>query len=828
MKKNNIKKTYLIALFSPVVILLLSFAINKIYPFGEKVILMMDGCGQYPGFLSHFINIIKGNSSLFYSLKGFIGFNIFANAGYYSLNITNFLYFFFKNNIINFYTFIVVFKMGLASLTMTIYLNYIKKNKYNFIFGICYGLSIYNILYYFNYMWFDSIIILPLVILGIEKIFKENKYLLYATTLILSIICNFYIGYMICIFCLLYFIYKSIIKGFKLKRTLYFIIVSLLAGLTCAAILIPTIIELLGGKGDYFNIYKKIFFKFDFDFISTFYKLTFASYSNNDLRYGTPNIYVSLLAYLNFILFFFNKKINTKEKIASAIIIAFFLLSMSFNLLDFFWQMFQRPIYYPVRYGFTFSLFVLLIAFKNFITSETFTRKRLLIAFLIIFILSIIGFFTSGNLLEKENITAKIIYLGISYLILFYYILINNNKNKTIMIIFFLIEISLSTIITFKNNGNEVYQKELEQNQTANLNALQKIKDNDIYRITMDKKSIKNNGLLHSYNDVNFFTSVSNKKTINVLKNIFDINIQDDCNANYYFQNPITNALLNIKYYVSNNKVDYYDVHDKTSSDLIYINNDAPSLGFITSKNLLNIKITDNYVNNINNIIKVINNDEQNIIKEITPSEKSINCYSDSFCILNQNIPSIKYEYKANKDEFIIIKNDYNSTNNDKTNYAVEINNKPVIGSTHSSYKIKKNDIIKVNITIAKDSKDYYYHLYSIDYNIYQKFIKNIKGEKMILENYQSDHHFTYKVTSKNDSLLFTSIANDPGWKIKIDNKVTNIENLFDGMIGINIPSGTHTIEFTYFPPGLKIGLIISISSLLGLTIFLVNKRWHT
>jgi hypothetical protein len=85
-----------------------------------------------------------------------------------------------------------------------------------------------------------------------------------------------------------------------------------------------------------------------------------------DIKFGTVNIYCSLLVTIMVIKYFFNKMISKKEKIVTAIFIAFFLLSISFNLIDYFWHLMQRPIWYPNRYIFTFSFFLIVIAYKSF------------------------------------------------------------------------------------------------------------------------------------------------------------------------------------------------------------------------------------------------------------------------------------------------------------------------------------------------------------------------------------------------------------------------------------------------------------------------------
>ena len=64
----------------------------------------------------------------------------------------------------------------------------------------------------YHLMWLDAIILFPLIILGIDYIFEDKKPTLYIFTLALSIIFNYYIGVIVCLGSLIYFIYKLILE----------------------------------------------------------------------------------------------------------------------------------------------------------------------------------------------------------------------------------------------------------------------------------------------------------------------------------------------------------------------------------------------------------------------------------------------------------------------------------------------------------------------------------------------------------------------------------------------------------------------------------------
>lgn len=69
-----------------------------------------------------------------------------------------------------------------------------------------YALSAYSAAYSWNIMWLDCIVLIPLIMLGLEKLVDENKCYLYCISLGLCIFTNYYISIMVCISVCLYFI----------------------------------------------------------------------------------------------------------------------------------------------------------------------------------------------------------------------------------------------------------------------------------------------------------------------------------------------------------------------------------------------------------------------------------------------------------------------------------------------------------------------------------------------------------------------------------------------------------------------------------------------
>ena len=186
MRKNILH--YLVAFILPILIFGFAMFSLNIYPFGDISIRFSDALTQYPAF--------------FEGLKNFkiFTFNIGLGENFYPIfttylnNPLNLLYFFFKKeNFDLFYIILILIKFGLMGLTMNIMLNYKKKISGNsLIFSTIYALSGFTTFYYWNYQFLDAMYILPLIMIGIDKIVNDDKNLMYYIFLTYMIIIHYY------------------------------------------------------------------------------------------------------------------------------------------------------------------------------------------------------------------------------------------------------------------------------------------------------------------------------------------------------------------------------------------------------------------------------------------------------------------------------------------------------------------------------------------------------------------------------------------------------------------------------------------------------------
>lgn len=828
MGKKKTLLMYILGGIIPVFILIILSIFNNVFPLGEQTLNVYDGSMQHPGFLSYFKEVLLGNNSLFYSFKGALGYNFFTTFIYYLASPLNLFVVFFKTEYLSiFYSILIYVKIGLSAVTFLILLNYFKKKKSNIIFSSIYALMGYNLVYFSNYMWIDSVIMLPLVILGIEKLINENKKIFYVVSLTLSILFNFYIGFMIVLFNIIYFIYKIISSNIKKETIKSFIILTLLSGLICSIFIIPVFFELLNGKAQlYSNNMQTNYFEGSLDFIYAFYKTTVGSFATRDISYGTPNIYCSLFVISLVFLFFFNKNFSKKEKIIVLSIIIFYLLSFSFNLIDYAWHFMQRPIWFPNRYSFTLSFFLILIAFKSFNKiNDIKLSKKMIICFIILLIIYIVSFILKEVYTDKVLIFFAIFSIMLLLLYFITFTLKINKKLIYITFIFVFIELLINCFYTFKNIDfiNSIEYKVIESKSfLKDLNLIKNKEKSNFYKIEFNDTIIHNSGALYNYNGINYFNSLRNGKVMYFLENIIGTKVIDDCRITYDSFNPLINTLLGIKYF-EGNKNEYYYTVVSDNNRIIYENDLVLPFMFLNDNNeKYNFKKGD-YINNLE---KIFNSYSTNInfIEKLNTKVKNVKI-KNNYYYKTKNNASVIYTKKLNSNGWIIFSTLDNFKEYLPTIYKngekleIDYNNK-------TTFYFNKGDNIKIVYDLNKEKvKKNEIDIYFLDYNKFKNIIKEINKNKVEILEYKKDNKLKVNVKTEDKQNLETFIPYDKGWKIYVDGKKAEVKKKFDTFISIPLDKGSHIVEFKFIPRGLILGSIISCLSIITLIIYLKKSK---
>lgn len=819
------KKHYILSFLTPCILMILLYMTVGVIG-GDKNILTVDLANQYVEFFSALKNILSGVISPYYSFSKTLGGNLYGLITYYLISPLNLLIVLFdKTDIPLFILIINILKVSLSGLTSYIYFDKLYKDgKLNLMFSIIYSLMAYNIVYSQNIMWLDGVVLLPLIFLGVHKLL-DRKPVLFYLSLTLSIICNYYIGYMLCIASLIYYIYQSYLKNKKIdiKNIIFCIKYILICVLTSGIVLLPSVYSLLQGKangllGDFVPNQRFAIL----DLITRFYIGTF---KNSDLLGTLPNVYISVMWVFLVIYYFYNKKVDKNDKKATLILLIIFLISFVFSPINTLWHTLKNPVGFPFRYSFIFDFILLIISYESILKikdiDKNFIKKFLLYGLLTTLLID--------KFLYNSNTYYKII--GTFVLITIYIYYFYKRKSNSISKLIILLVISEMFLNSYMIVYNIKYQNKDKYTKfvTETGSIIDDIKkDKEFYRIEKDYFYSSNDELLLNYSGISHFSSVYESKTNELLKNLGIFN--RFYITNYNGSTPVTNSLFNIKYILSHNDIPYYEKINSKYGINTYLNKYNLPLGFMVSDKILDLKIKENdpFIN------------QNNILKSMDPNIKDV----FSKCDYEIELNNVKIDEDSKKLTYKKINENYKASIKIKVN-----NNKDILYGYIYSDKFKKIDILvdEKSIIDINDENNYRYNVielgnsneleivllenefkpeiiefYDLDLEKFEEATNILNKNELKIIDYNSNYIKGSIDVLENDKVLYTSIPFDKGFNIYVDGEKYNIEKSLDTLIALKLSKGNHIIEFTYVPSGLKSGVVMSF---IGLGIFILVRK---
>ena len=343
----------------------LGYIFLGVYPIGNKSILMVDLHHQYAPLLSELRHMLLEGGDVSYNFHIGMG-SAFAPAfAYYLASPLNLLLVLFPEaHLTEAILVITLIKFTLTAAFFTAMTQYLTRNRgaASVTVGILYALSGYMLAYSWNIMWLDVVALFPLVVMALEHALRTGKITGYALLLGLSLFVNYYIGFMVCVFLVFYWL----VWVFRKKRTLKEIFFgglrfgagSLWGAGMAACLLIPVALALgrtsaAGGElGD---------FRTNFQIFDLFGRLFYGA--TPTIRSGNlPNLYCGVAAVLLLPIYFGQKQISVRRRICYGGLLALMLLSCTVTRWDLVWHGLHAPNDLPYRFSFLAIFVVLLLA----------------------------------------------------------------------------------------------------------------------------------------------------------------------------------------------------------------------------------------------------------------------------------------------------------------------------------------------------------------------------------------------------------------------------------------------------------------------------------
>ena len=857
-KQNGVSKKviYFAAFFIPVLMLGIVYVLHGIYPFGDSTVMTGDARFQFVDYLSYLKSIVFGDNDFSYSFSKNLGGNMKGFSAYYYMSVLNFITLFFPSDLIPAAQGLVLaMTVGLCSLSFCIMLGCLHGvSRANLIFSIAYAFMGFIAVYFQLSMYFTNLVVFPLIILGLSRLISDNRhFVLYAVTLFIAVLSNYYSGFMICIFCLLIFIYKILLEleTFKdikkyAKTFIVFACSSILSVGMSAFNLLPALLSLEGEK----NIISLGIYR-NFSLCRLFSKLYIASFKGN-MSTGMPNIYCGILIIFLVYMYFLNSRITRKERLLSALFIIFLVINLYFNPLNVIWHGLNQPIGFPYRYSYMLSFLFIYFAFRGFTERDDSKTVFKISGIIIIFILYSIFLLVAGN----ETVGKREILLTAAFLAV--YIAVSELKvlqeRAHAAVVFVLLAVSAAELsYNMYDSMNQVELASLSEyreyvdDMGATIGEIKR-GDGSFYRMEKDVRRTHNDAMQFDYAGLSHFSSSEKKDKMVFLGKL---GLRNNGNWAFYGEpsTMLLDCMLGVRHFVSQFHTTPNN-YTKIIQDMKYkgyINESALPIMFAGNRAIEKLDYRD------------FGNDpfefQQSMADALAGKDTAVfrkaEIISTKAVNLNESDEGHYRHYEKEnprEDGYILysikaedIMNDPGHPANlyayfdapdlqDVTLYRYDTDMGPYFGvyrwNIVNMEAHTEGETYEISLHPNREGMDltdaYFYYE---DRNAVKEFAGEITENPARLEKITSSHLRGNIHIADEEQCAVLSIPYDKAWEVRVDGIPAETRPAAGMLLSFEAKAGDHDIEMRYIPRGMYAGTAISVAAFLLFGIGIVITR---
>ena len=525
MKKitSKTKKADFYLIYTLTFLVLSLFLFMQFYLNGKSLVWKHDGVPQHLNSLSYYGEYLRGILySLFVEHKWKIpmwdmhigyGSDILTTLHYYVIGdpLTLLSVLVKPEHTEKLYEFLIFLRIYLAGITFSRYAFYHKNSKQAVFMGtMIYIFAGWTIYASMKHPYFSNpMIYLPLILMGIDKIYRKEKPYIFIWSVALAGLSNFYFFYMLGIFMVLYAVFRYFeqFQDRSLKNISkwlgIFAVYSVIAVLIAAVVLLPVILPVFGTDRFKAENYVPLFYDRIY-----YEKYLGCLIGENMIQWGVAGYSAVSLAGV-FVLFSRRKKYRTLK--------AGFVMLNLFLLLPFAGHVLNGFSYVSNRWIWAYGMLIAYIFVKIYPDLFTLTLKEKRRMFVISLVYCGLALFWNASRTQRNLMAVLILSLSV-FVILTYGTVFVKKKNLTIM---------LSGLLIAGIGFNIYYQYSLEKDYLSEFaeqgEAMSKLEagtdlavldagDNSLYRYDqMDALSCENSSMHMGTNGTAYYFSVASE-----------------------------------------------------------------------------------------------------------------------------------------------------------------------------------------------------------------------------------------------------------------------------------------------------------------------------
>ena len=866
---------YLGAFLIPLVIMCVVFWQLKVTPFGKHSLLFSDTGAQYIPILEYLRSTVTHGQFHLFSFALGTGSSMVPLLTYYVISPFNLLIFLFPAaQLPTAVAWIMILKISTIGLTMAIFLRhaFLRSGWSLLLFSTAFSLCGFVAMYFYDIMWLDALIWLPLVALGLHRIVSTHHFGLYTVSLTITIFSNYYLGYMTCLFSVMYFIYlivehQPVPTPFRETWRMHwpairqFFIGSLLAGLMSMIVLIPTALGmLLTGKSNFFIENYLPTPLFGPEVLAQFGVGTGDFHSH---LYHAPSLFMGTLMFLLLIVYFVSPKIKAVEKTRTMWLLIAMGLSLFVTLFNTIWHMFQQPAGFPFRNVYFFTFLALITAYRAWQThpDQTMNDPQKFLALLWGAGLLTIGFVSAqfipqlwnrfmpsynNELYANSQPNFHLLWLALGLLLLnTMLVFITEWRPIRIGLMILIISGELGSNLYLASRGmdfgSETKFEKYFKKDTALLDRINASSTKfNLHRVDYLHSTIGNaySGPYNHYNDplmLDYAGLSSYSSTLDEQARVFQHDL------GYFSPNVrrisaqgythLTDMLFSVKYRLNAN-----NRHPITKLD------SYAGLGFAVPTKLADVQLRDQTaLFNQQMVLDALGAKPDTLARAtvlgVTAHKASATEGKRVAAKRNAHSgPRYVQTFKLRVNATGLL-HGYSPTTN-VIYSSLQVNGKkakPMINADGTRYVFKlgqhrKGEVVTVSYVTTQPEAGYSNEFVSLDQAKLVSLAQSLKQQRFKLSRKSGVTWLSGSVKgSAQRRLLYVSIPNTPGWHATVNGRPVKIRSAmhaqsiipvvknYRGMIGVPIHAGKNRVILTYTTPGLKSGALLSA---LGAAIF--------
>ncbi|PZL77512.1 copper ABC transporter permease [Enterococcus plantarum] len=838
---------FLLSIILPIIILGIVYYRQGIYLGSETTLLASDAYAQLANFYAAYRDALIGKESFFYSWSGALGGNFWSLSAYYLNSLFTFIVIFFsKITMPDAFYVITLLKFGAIGGSFYLYAqhNYAVKKWISVSVSLCYTLMSFSVAYSPINMWLDALLYLPLIIWGINRILQNRKPWLLFSSYTLLFLSNYYIGFIVGVFTVLYVLLQIVIFPSYKNTFFLYLRTAILAGGTAMVVILPSIID-LRANGETLSPVNQ-FFTPDTGGWDLIAKQFVGAYDTAKFE-SAPFVFVGLIPLLFGLFFFFSRQISFRKKISNCFLGLFLIGSVYIYPLNLFWHGLHFPNMFLFRFSFLFSFLLCIWALQ---VIETW-KSTDLSSFLNVSIGTLVLFCGSYFILNPKRygyLSGKNVLWTAVFLFLYLFLIVCMNrvdqpKKKIVAFVFVLCigsEMGINATQMIKGVEKDWGYPSLEA-YSASYDDIQTLvseveKRPAFHRILNEQPITLNESYNFGYSGLTQFSSVRNRSSLLYLNQMGYRSEGTNLSIEGLNNTLIMNSFMGVESIIGKNDPLLFGYEKKAESGAyqLYRTPYSLPLGVLTDDGIYNATNVSNQTKLWNYLSQTTGEYVQVTSLENEKLTNGMKTEQGKSVVYSQTQPgdafSMEWEVSVPKNTQAYLSM-YSADNammkNAKATVTVqgqtETYDMAKIGQYYSLGHYEEATTIPVKVSISGTSVVQFPTptVLLLNTERFANATKEIQKKGVDLD--VKKNRVSGTVTADKESVVLTTIAYDSGWTLRLDGEKKPLQAFENGLLSFSIPKGHHQIELLYYPSGLFLGLGLSIGSI---CLFLTERIW--